>query len=274
MAVIIVGYTADSYIAYGLNADTKPASPPAASLFIETDTAKVFRVVGGVWTESINTTYSSWPTMTGNANKKLQVNAGETGVEWVTVAGGGDMLSTNNLSDLGSAATARTNLGVTTQANTLLAAYPVGSIYISTVSTNPNTYFGGTWAAFATGRTIVGIDAAQTEFDTVEETGGSKTHTLTTAEMPAHTHTQDSHNHTQNAHTHVITSQTATTGSATSYEHGVLDTSSAEAEATEVTGSTTATNIAATAVNQNTGGGGAHNNLQPYIVVYMFKRTA
>lgn len=134
-----------------------------------------------------------------------------------------------------------------TAANVLALAYPVGSIYISTASTNPNTLFGfGTWSAFGAGRTLVSLDAGQTEFDTVEETGGAKTHTLTTAEMPAHTH--------------IVTSQTATTGAATSYEHGTLDTSSTEAEATEVTGST--------------GGGGAHNNLQPYIVVYMFKRTA
>jgi hypothetical protein len=126
-------------------------------------------------------------------------------------------------------------------------AFPVGSVFIAVVSTNPATLLGyGTWAAFAAGRMLVGLDAGQTEFDTVEETGGAKTHTLTVTEMPAHTH--------------VISSQTATTGAATSYEHGTLDTSSAEAEVTEVTGST--------------GGGAAHNNLPPYVVVYMWKRTA
>jgi microcystin-dependent protein len=167
--------------------------------------------------------------------------------------------------------------------------FPIGYILISTVNTNPSTFLGyGTWGAFGAGRVLVGLDSGQTEFDTAEETGGAKTHTLTTAEMPSHTHVQDAHTHVQNAHTHtqdahthVITSQTATTGGATSYEHGTLDTSSAEAEATEVTGSTTATNQNttavnqnATAVNQNTGGGGAHNNLQPYIVVYFWERTA
>lgn len=85
-------------------------------------------------------------------------------------------------------------------------------------------------------------------------TGGNLTHAHanhashnhTYSEIVNHTHpvTDPGHTHTQNAHNHVITSQTATTGSATSYEHGVLDTTSAETEATEVTAN-------ATAVNQN-----------------------
>lgn len=222
-----------------------------------------------------------------------------------------------------------TSTGITAEAD-ISGAWPVGSVFLSVVSTNPATLLGfGTWSAFAAGRVLIGIDSGDTDFDVVEETGGAKTVALTSAEMPVHTHVQDAHghvqdthnhtqnahthtqdahnhtqnahNHTQNAHTHVITSQTATTGTATSYEHGVLDTSSAEAEVTEVTGSTTPTNIAATATNiaatatnqnatptnitaiatnqttvatsQNTGSGVAHNNVQPYIVVYMWKRT-
>ena len=60
--------------------------------------------------------------------------------------------------------------------NTLLP-YPVGSIYMSVISTSPATLFGGTWAAWGAGRVPVGLDAGQTEFDTVEETGGASTHT-------------------------------------------------------------------------------------------------
>ena len=154
-------------------------------------------------------------------------------------------------------------------------AFPVGAVFIAVVNTDPATLLGyGTWSAFAAGRMLVGRTASDADFDTAEETGGAKTHQLTVAEMPSHTHVQNSHNHTQDAHSHVITSQTATTGGATSYEHGTLDTSSAEAEATETTNPATATNQAATAVNQNTGGDGAHNNMPPYIVVYMWKRTA
>ena len=140
-------------------------------------------------------------------------------------------------------------------------AFPVGAVFIAVVATNPATLLGyGTWAVLGAGRVLVGFDAGQTEFDTVRKTGGAKTHTLTTPEIPAHTHVQD-------PHSHVITSQTATTGGATSYEHGTLDTSSAETEATETT-------AAATAVNQNAGGGGAHNNLQPYLTVHIWERTA
>ncbi len=144
------------------------------------------------------------------------------------------------------------------------ACWPIGSIFTADVSTNPATLLGfGTWSAFGAGRVLVGIDAGQTEFDTLDETGGSKTHTLTSAEMPAHTHTQDAHTHTQNAHSHVVTSVgSAATGGTTNLT-GASDTSS-----------TTATAANATATNQNTGGGGAHQNLPPYIVIYRWKRTA
>lgn len=142
-----------------------------------------------------------------------------------------------------------------------LDAWPVGSVFIGVVATSPATLLGGgTWSQIAGGRMLVGQTAGDADFDVAEETGGAKTVTLQVSEMPSHTHVQD-------AHSHIITSQTATTGAATSYEHGALDTSSAEAEATE----TTATSVA---VNQNTGGGGAHNNMPPYLVVYIWKRTA
>ena len=125
-------------------------------------------------------------------------------------------------------------------------AFPVGAVFIAVVSTNPGTLLGyGTWSAFAAGRVLVGLDAGQTEFDTVEETGGAKTHTLSAAEMPAHTH--------------VLTElRDATTGGATTNIALTADTSS-------TTG---------TKVSGSTGGGGAHNNLQPYLVVYFWKRTA
>ncbi len=121
------------------------------------------------------------------------------------------------------------------------ALYPVGSLYTNTTSnTNPATLLGfGTWAAFSSGRVPVGIDVAQTEFDTIGKTGGAKTHTLTTAEIPSHNH--------------VMGDAQAVAGGATV---GVIKDGG--------TNRSTAT----------TGSGGAHNNLQPYTVVYMWQRTA
>lgn len=153
-------------------------------------------------------------------------------------------------------------------------AFPVGSVFISVVSTNPATLLGyGTWGAIAAGRVLVGLDSGDTDFDTVEETGGAKTVTLDTTMIPAHTHVQNAHTHTQDAHAHTQASQTATAGSISSWEHGAIDTSSAATE-TLNTGNATAVNQNATATNQDTGGGAAHSNVQPYFVVYMFKRTA
>jgi hypothetical protein len=127
-------------------------------------------------------------------------------------------------------------------------AWPVGSVFTSVVNTNPNTLLGGgTWVAFGTGRTLVGIDIAQTEFNTVEGTGGAKTHTLSTAQIPAHTHPRSN-------------KSGGGAGGATDDSPVLLS------------GSPTSTSPNPD-VLANTGGGGAHNNLQPYIVVYFWKRT-
>ena len=139
-------------------------------------------------------------------------------------------------------------------------AFPVGAVFIAVVATDPATLLGyGTWSAIAAGRMLVGLDSGDTDFDAAEETGGAKTHTLTTPEIPAHTHVQD-------AHSHVITQlRDATTGGVTTNIALTADTSSTLG--TKITGTTVAT-------NQNAGGGGAHNNMPPYFVCYMWKRTA
>jgi hypothetical protein len=141
-------------------------------------------------------------------------------------------------------------------------AFPVGSVFLSVVATNPNTLLGyGTWSAFGAGRVLVGLDAGDAAFDTVEETGGSKTHTLLAAEMPSHTHTQGQHRHL------LSEVRSATTGSDATLIARTSDTSSTRAPSDPFTDYATAT-------NEDTGGGGAHNNVQPYIVVHMWKRTA
>lgn len=102
-------------------------------------------------------------------------------------------------------------------------------------------------------RFVVGAGAGYV----VGASGGEATHILTVNEMPIHTHTQDAHNHTQNAHRHNQAQAGVSSGSGTT----VADNSPSDEWGTA---STTATNIAATATNQNTGGGAAHNTLPPY----------
>lgn len=183
------------------------------------------------------------------------------------------------------------------------AIYPVGSIYISSNSTNPGTLFGGTWEAYAQGRTLIGNGTSDQAFN-AGATGGSSTHTLTTNEMPSHTHTQNSHNHSQNSHTHTFHGYNQTgyvnnigmrTGNGTSLSSqiggvfaGSTDPGQSNADGsgsgavninfsmtpTGYNDATTASNNATTATNNNTGGGASHNNLQPYIVTYIWRRTA
>jgi microcystin-dependent protein len=146
------------------------------------------------------------------------------------------------------------------------SAYPTLSVGLG------STYGGNGTTTFAVpnlkGRVVVGIDASQTEFDTRGETGGAKTHTLTSAEMPSHTHTQDSHNHSQNAHGHSIDPPTVFSQYSANWgaRYGAPEVPYRQDYGTSI-GNSTATNIAATATNQNTGGGGAHNNLQPYMAL-------
>lgn len=142
--------------------------------------------------------------------------------------------------------------------------YPVGSIYMSATLDTPakvHNALGGTWVAWGSGRVPVGVDSSQTEFDTAEETGGEKTHKLVIAEMPSHTHTQNAHSH------YFDRWATYAAGSSTSGGFYSPSTSwSQDGYANQNVSNTTAT-------NQNTGGGGEHNNLQPYITCYMWKRT-
>ena len=130
-------------------------------------------------------------------------------------------------------------------ATTLQAVYPVGSIYINAaVTTNPGTLLGfGTWVAFGTGRVIVGYNASDGDFDALQETGGAKTHTLSTAEMPSHTHTSSLRGN-------------------------------GEDELQNIPSASDNTDPSLTMTTAATGGGGAHNNVQPYIVAYMWRRTA
>lgn len=123
-----------------------------------------------------------------------------------------------------------------------LLMHRVGDIIFSTSDENPSTIYGGTWVAWGKGQVPVGVDTSDSDFNTVEKTGGEKEHTLTVDEMPSHKH---------------------------DFGQGFATTSN-------LSGAYGYYMIAGTQTDviKNTGGNQPHNNLQPYITCYMWKRTA
>ena len=142
--------------------------------------------------------------------------------------------------------------------------YPIGSIYISTNSTNPSLLFGGTWVRFAKGRTLVGVDdvVGDPDLTTVLKTGGEYFHTLVINEMPSHSHIPyfntswgsrveyppigDSYIGPQEKGVNIAYNGTST-GTYVDPQYGIL-------------------------YNEKSGGGQSHNNMPPYITVYMWQR--
>ena len=151
----------------------------------------------------------------------------------------------------------------------LAAVYPVGSIYINATSaSNPNTLLGfGTWTAFGAGRVMVGLDASDALFDTAEETGGSKD-----AVVVSHTHTATSTSTvTDPGHTHASPSNGAPNGGGA----GAAFTSGMSNTPGQTTlSNTTGITVATSTTNTSTGVSGTNANVQPFIVVRMWKRTA
>ena len=148
--------------------------------------------------------------------------------------------------------------------DTMKKIYPVGSIYISTVSTNPATLFGfGTWEAMPAGHVLLaqGKSSWGTTYN-AGSTGGEATHQLTVGELPQHTHTASTN--TTGSHAHTYRTFYGTTGYGPD--------GSSDREKTINTGSSG--NHTHTVTINNTGSNQAHNNLQPYIAVYIWKRTA
>lgn len=139
------------------------------------------------------------------------------------------------------------------------ALNPVGTVYTSaTSSTNPATLLGfGTWASFGAGRVMVGVDAGNTNFDVLGETGGSADSSgvtgstaLTVSQMPAHTHTLFS----KSSGSRYMSSHGGGSESLNSTTHTTSSTGSGSGHTHTLSGTNT--------------------NLQPYITVYMWKRTA
>jgi microcystin-dependent protein len=151
----------------------------------------------------------------------------------------------------------------------LAAVYPVGSIYINaTNSTNPGTLLGfGTWTAFGAGRVPVGFSSGDSSFNSSEKTGGSKD-----AIVVSHTHTASSSSSVSDpGHAHNVTyyQDISNTGG------NPQGTSSSTVMSTVATaGASTGISVSTSTTVSSTGSSGTNANLQPYITVYMWKRTA
>lgn len=198
--------------------------------------------------------------------------------------------------------------------NILLKMYPIGSIYMSVVNTNPSEYFGGTWVAWGSGRVPVGVDASDTDFNAVEKSAGYKTYYYQHSHrVNSHTHTV-SHTHTINSHTHTTANHTLTVDEMPSHTHTLNNASfkiqwdgifrEEPSNGTNYRSGSTAPTITMDASggdlphnHGNTGGTSLTTNtssisdtgaaspmvtlestyinvLQPYITCYMWKRTA
>ena len=169
-----------------------------------------------------------------------------------------------------SSGTSTTQLATTAFVTAALqAVYPVGSIYINAASsTNPSTLLGfGTWTEFGAGKVMVGIDSGDALFDTLEETGGSKD-TITVA----HTHTISGTSNSVGDHQHIIGIQGGN-GSVNNANSLVGDPGQRQLgpRYTEGAGAHSHT-ISGTA--DSTGSSATNANVQPFIVVKMWKRTA
>ena len=129
---------------------------------------------------------------------------------------------------------------------TLDDIYPVGSIYLTASAVSPSTSFGGTWVRYAEGKCLFGVDDTDTDF-ALETTGGEKEHTLTIAEMPSHTHTY-------------LDRGNDTTSDGKYNNNGLRVNPYQQPNANRTT--------------DPTGGDQPHENLPPYIAIYIWKRTA
>lgn len=122
--------------------------------------------------------------------------------------------------------------------------YPIGSIYMSIQDTNPSVFFGGTWERIAKGKTLVGVDENDTDFNASSKTGGEKTHQLTVEELPKHRHKIN-----------LLPSNDS--GGEWVGANGTAKPRSENTNACDLTG-----------------GDQPHNNMQPYYTCYIFVRTA
>ena len=185
------------------------------------------------------------------------------------------------------------NANVTIQQVSILQAYPVGSIYMSVVETNPAELFGGTWEAIAPGRVLLGAGEYNSNISyTAGDKGGVTSRTLTSSNIPKHTHTVEikktaaTHNHRNGVYAEgpagngpLSSNYGAIKMYPTATQHVMAADSSAFSTSTQLYMGYTSTDKTMHTHDVTVGDYGAKiptaiSVMQPYLVVYMWKRTA
>jgi microcystin-dependent protein len=250
---------------------------------LSTSPTLVTPVLGTPTSGNFSTGTFTWPTFnqntTGTAaglSATLAVASGGTGVTTSTGTGSTVLSASPTFTGTPLAPTASVGTNTTQIATTafvtagIQTAYPVGSIYMSTVSTDPATLFGfGTWVAFGAGRVLI----SQNGTYTAGSTGGSATTTLIEANLPSHSHSASSSSSVSDpGHRHQIGGRdsTANEGSDPNSEF-VRDYPSVQNPYSSTV--TTGISVSTSTSIGNTGSGTAFSNLPPYIAVYMWNRT-
>lgn len=147
----------------------------------------------------------------------------------------------------------------------LNAMYPIGSIYMSINEANPSTIFGGQWEQIKD-KFLLSCGDTYTN----GTTGGEATHMLTQSEMPSHNHSAGTN--TTGGHRHTFKGWWTTKGDGSTAYACVAR--SEQADAAEYGSFATAGAHSHTVTINNTGDGQAHNNMPPYMAVYMWKRIS
>ena len=162
-------------------------------------------------------------------------------------------------------------------------SWPVTSIFFGYNATNPATLLGGgTWVQIAQGQMLVGQNPADVDFDTLGDTGGEKRHTLIPSEMPGHSHGPGTYGtgSTGSGHTHgfnfrSLATTNTTGGSAvrvTDIQNALGSSGAATAVDTNTSGSGHTHDVNGN--SGSTGGDNSHQNMPPYLTVYIWRRTA
>lgn len=231
---------------------------PARSVIVPTNRKLYFVTNSCGQTVTVGTSAGTGVAVPDGASMTLRINAAGTQVVQAFNSAESPSFTGTPTAPTAAYGTNTTQIATTAFVQAALQAlHPVGSIYINaTNATNPGTLFGfGTWVAFGAGRVPVGFDSGNALFDAAEETGGSAD-----AIVVSHTHTL-----TDPGHTHTTTVPISAIGNSRQALY-----STAGADTTSLTTSSSTTGIS---VN-TAGSSGTNANYQPYITVYMWKRTA